>query len=61
MSRENDWHVFDRACDITAMALKGSAGDGLDPAKAADVFREVFKALREAALELEGAGQKAGF
>jgi len=20
MSRESDWHVFDKACDITAMA-----------------------------------------
>ena len=61
MSRETDWHVFDKACDITAMALKGQAGDGVKASDAGEVFREVYKALREAAPELEGTTSKAGF
>jgi hypothetical protein len=60
MSRETDWHVFDKACDITAMALKGTAG-GSQTSAAGDVFRDVYAALREAAAELESAGAKAGF
>jgi hypothetical protein len=61
MSRESDWHVFDKACDVTAMALRGAAADGLQPSQAGDLFREVFGALREAAAELEQQTQKAGF
>lgn len=59
MSRETDWHVFDKACDVTAMALKGTAGD-VKADLAGDVFREVYNALREAAAELE-VSTKAGF
>ena len=61
MSRETDWHVFDKACDITAMALRGQVGDGVKAEEAGEVFRSVYAALREAAAELEGAGTKAGF
>jgi len=62
MSRDTDWHVFDKACDITAMAVKGAAaGGGLEPSKVGELFHEVFRALREAADELEGTASKAGF
>src|SRR5213078_2778518 len=44
MSRESDWHVFDKACDITAMAAKGSAATAT-PAQVADIFRAVHAAL----------------
>jgi hypothetical protein len=46
MSRDSDWHVFDKACDITAMAARGTA-DQVSAAQVADIFREVHKALRE--------------
>jgi hypothetical protein len=60
MSRETDWHVFDKACDITAMALRGT-GDDVDAAGAATLFKAVYDALREAAASIEAPGQKAGF
>ncbi|HLB39155.1 MAG TPA: hypothetical protein VJM84_01765 [Actinomycetota bacterium] len=60
MSRETDWHVFDKACEITAMAARGSASTAT-PTQVADVFREVFAALREAADALDSAGKPAGF
>ncbi len=60
MSRETDWHVFDRACDVTAMALRGTADD-LAAGKVAELFNEVHGALRTAAADIEGAGTKAGF
>ena len=44
MSRDNDWHVFDKACEITAMAARGTA-DEVSAAQVADIFREVFGAL----------------
>jgi hypothetical protein len=59
MSRETDWHVFDKACEITAMAARGTAGD-VSAAQVADIFREVHKALREA-FELLETTQPAGF
>lgn len=61
MARETDWHVFDKACDITAMAVRGSGGNGLTGAYVADLFREIHQALAAAAAEMEGEGQKAGF
>jgi hypothetical protein len=60
MSRETDWHVFDKACDISAMALRGTAGD-VDADKAAALFDAVYGALKDAAAGIESAGQKAGF
>jgi len=61
MSRETDWHVFDKACDITGMAVKGTAAGGMQADQAASIFEAVYAALREAATGIEGAGQKAGF
>ena len=60
MSRETDWHVFDKACDVTGMALRGRAGD-VAADDAAALFRAVYDALRDAAAGIESAGQKAGF
>jgi hypothetical protein len=62
MAREVDWAVFEKAVDITASAVRGSlGGENSQPPKfAADVFREVWAALKEAADDLPGRG-KAGF
>ena len=59
MSRDSDWHVFDKACDITATAARGTA-DEVSPAQVADIFREVHKALREV-VEATDPGTPAGF
>jgi predicted transcriptional regulator len=62
MSRESDWHVFDKACDITAMAVRGAAeNQGVTPAYVGDLFREVHRALAEVVHEMENMNQKAGF
>jgi hypothetical protein len=60
MSRETDWHVFDKACDVAAMALRGTAG-GVAADDAAALFRAVYDALQQAAAGIEAPGQKAGF
>jgi hypothetical protein len=59
MSRETDWHVFDKACEITAMAARGTA-DQVSPAQVADIFRQVHTALSETADAME-ASKPAGF
>jgi hypothetical protein len=59
MPRETDWHVFDKACEITAMAARGTA-DGVSAAQLADIFRQVHAALRETADAME-ASKPAGF
>ena len=60
MSRETDWHVFDKACEITAMASRGSAGTA-KPDQVADIFRAVHAALREAATAMDSSDSRAGF
>lgn len=62
MAREIDWTLFEKAVDVTASAVRGAmGGEGSQPPKfAADVFREVWAALKEAAEDLPGKG-KAGF
>jgi hypothetical protein len=54
--------LFDKAIDMTATALRGAmGGQGSQPASyAADVFREIWGALKEAAKELPERS-KAGF
>jgi hypothetical protein len=62
MAREIDWALFEKAVDITASAVRGALGaeNSAPPKYAADVFREVWAALKEAADDLPGRG-KAGF
>ena len=62
MAREIDWALFEKAVDITASAVRGAlGGEGSQPPRfAADVFREVWSALKEAAQDLPGR-PKAGF
>jgi hypothetical protein len=59
MSRENDWHVFDKACDITAMAARGTAVQ-VSAEQLADIFRQVHAALQETADAMDAA-KPAGF
>ena len=62
MPREIDWELFQKACDIAASALRGAmGGENSQPPKfAADVFREVWAALKDAAADIPEKG-KAGF
>jgi hypothetical protein len=60
MSRDSDWHVFDKACDITAMAARGSAATAT-PAQVADIFRAIHEALQEAVTAMINSESRAGF
>ena len=57
-----DQALFDKATDMTAMALRGAmGGQGSQPASyAGEVFREIWRALKEAAEELPDRS-RAGF
>jgi hypothetical protein len=63
MSRDIDWHVFDKAADITASAVRGAmGGEGSRPASfVGDVFRETYAALRAATDEMPSKDQRPGF
>jgi hypothetical protein len=54
MTGEIDRTLFDKAVDLTASALRGAmGGQGSQPASyAGDVFREIWRALKEASEEL---------
>ncbi|MFN2543670.1 MAG: hypothetical protein ABR600_03735 [Actinomycetota bacterium] len=54
MAREIDWQLFEKAIDLTSAAVRGSlGGENSQPAGfAADVFREVWSALKDAAQDL---------
>jgi hypothetical protein len=62
VAREIDWALLEKAVDITASAVRGSlGGENSQPPKfAADVFREVWAALKEASADLPERG-KPGF
>jgi hypothetical protein len=62
MARELDWVLFEKAVEITASAVRGAmGGENSQPASyAGDVFRDVWKALKDAADDLPERG-KAGF
>jgi hypothetical protein len=60
MSRDSDWHVFDKAAEITAAAVRGTAA-GVEPKQVAEIFRGIHAALREAADAMESSERKAGF
>jgi hypothetical protein len=57
-----DRTLFDKAIDVTATALRGAMGgeNSQPPAYAADLFREIWGALKEGAGELSER-QQAGF
>lgn len=57
-----DWQLFEKAVDLTGLALRGSMGaDGSQPPTyAADLFQQVWGALKEAVAELPDK-PKAGF
>ena len=63
MSRDIDWHVFDKAADITASAVRGAMGaqGSQPPSYVGDVFREVYAALRSASEEMPSKDQRPGF
>ena len=54
MAHELDMRLVEKAADVTAMALRGAmGGEASQPATyAADVFREVWGALKDAVKEL---------
>ena len=54
MAGEMERGLFDKAIDVTATALRGSmGGEGSQPPSyAAELFREIWAALKEAAQEL---------
>jgi hypothetical protein len=62
MTRELDWVLFEKAVEVTASAVRGAmGGEKSQPPKfAADVFREVWTAMKEAADDLPERG-KPGF
>ena len=62
MARELDWALFEKAVEITASAVRGAmGGENSQPASYAGVvFRDVWKALKDAADDLPERG-KAGF
>ena len=62
MAHDMDWAIFEKAVEITASAVRGALGgeNSQPPAFAADVFKEVYAALREAAGEMSPPG-KPGF
>jgi hypothetical protein len=57
-----DQALFDKATEVTAMALRGAMGGqgSQPPSYAAEVFREIWGALKEAAEELPDRS-RAGF
>ena len=59
---EIDRILFDKAIEMTATALRGSMGgeNSQPPSYAAELFREIWGALREASKELPDR-PKAGF
>lgn len=54
MPREIDWQLFEKAVDLSAMALRGAMGseNSQPPSFAAELFREIWDALKEAAKDL---------
>ena len=62
MAKELDWALFEKAVEITASAVRGAmGGENSQPASyAGDVFRDVWKALKDAAADLPERA-KAGF
>lgn len=62
MPREIDMQLFEQAVNVTATALRGAMGGekSQPPSYAAELFREVWGALKEASQDLPDRS-KAGF
>ena len=62
MAREIDWALCEKAVELTAAALRGSMGgeSSQPPQYAAEVFNEIWDALKKAAGDLPERGV-AGF
>ncbi len=54
MAREIDWALFEKAVELSASAVRGAFGgeNSQPPRFAADVFREIWTALKEAAQDM---------
>jgi hypothetical protein len=54
MATEVDKALFDKAIEVTATALRGSMGgeNSQPPSYAAELFREIWSALKEGAKDL---------
>lgn len=61
MSRDSDWHVFDKAVEMTASALRGAAGPELRPDYAAELFTAIHGSLSRVADEMVSHEAKTGF
>jgi hypothetical protein len=59
MTRELDWQLFEKAIDMTATALRGSMGgeNSQPPKYAADLFKAIWDALKDAAEDLPEKGR----
>ena len=59
MTRDIDWALFEKAIEITASATRGALGgeNSQPPAFVADVFREVWAALKDAVADLPDRGR----
>jgi len=62
MNRDEEWMLFDKACEITASAVRGAMGgtDSQPASYVGDVFTAIHKSLRDAAGEMPDKA-KAGF
>jgi hypothetical protein len=61
MSRESDWHVFDKAVEMTASALRGTAGPDLRPDYVAELFTAIHSSLTQAVDSMASLEAKTGF
>ena len=59
MTREIDWQLLEKAIDVTATALRGSMGgeNSQPPKYAAELFKAIWDALKEAAEDLPEKGR----
>ena len=61
MSRESDWHVFDKAVEMTASAVRGTAGPDLRPDYVAELFSAIHGSLSQAVEAMPSREAKTGF
>jgi len=61
MSRESDWHVFDKAVEMTASAVRGTAGPELRPDYVAELFSAIHDSLTKAVDSMTNLEARTGF